>query len=156
VVFYAGDKRAVRRAFDPRGRALLVAVRSDRHPVGFADVEIVQNASSADGARTFYEHNRGFLPDGNPEVQYALGNVVIDDLHRPPGQEKHTLWVTNSNRVMRWSPDAGPEGGQWKQIASLPGDGVRLEIAGRGSAPTPFAVVRRTDGEHLLRGTFAY
>jgi hypothetical protein len=52
VIFYAGDKRAVRRAFDPRGRALLVAVRSDRHPVGFADVEIVQNASSADGART--------------------------------------------------------------------------------------------------------
>lgn len=52
VVFYAGDKRAVRRAFDPRGKALLVAVRSDRHPVGFADIEIVQNASSADGVRT--------------------------------------------------------------------------------------------------------
>jgi hypothetical protein len=52
VVFYAGDKRAVAKAFDPRGRALLVAVRSDRHPVGFADFEIVQNASSADGART--------------------------------------------------------------------------------------------------------
>ena len=54
VVFYAGDKRAVRRAFDPRGKALLVAVRSDRHPVGFADIEIVQNASSADGVRTWH------------------------------------------------------------------------------------------------------
>ena len=52
VVFYAGDKRAVWRAHAPRSPALLVAVRSDRHPVGFADVEIVQNASSADGART--------------------------------------------------------------------------------------------------------
>lgn len=52
VVFYAGDKKPVWRGFDPRGRAMLVAVRSDRHPVGFADVEIVQNASSADGART--------------------------------------------------------------------------------------------------------
>ena len=52
VVFYAGDKKRVWRAFDPRGRAMLVAVRSDRHPVGFADVEIVQNASSADGRRT--------------------------------------------------------------------------------------------------------
>ena len=52
VVFYAGDKRRVWKAFDARSRTMLVAVRSDRHPVGFADVEIVQNASSADGRRT--------------------------------------------------------------------------------------------------------
>ncbi|MGN6512701.1 MAG: glycosyltransferase [Lysobacteraceae bacterium] len=52
IVFYAGDKKRVWRAFDPRSRAMLVAVRSDRHPVGFADVEVVQNASSADGVRT--------------------------------------------------------------------------------------------------------
>ena len=54
AVFYAGDKRAVRKAFDAGSNALLVAVRSDRHPVGFADVEIVQNASSADGRRTMH------------------------------------------------------------------------------------------------------
>jgi hypothetical protein len=33
---------------------LLAAVRSDRHPVGFADCEIVQNASSADGTRALH------------------------------------------------------------------------------------------------------
>ncbi|GAB3340226.1 glycosyltransferase family protein [Marilutibacter aestuarii] len=55
VLFYAGDKRrawdACRRA---GSRALLVSVRSDRHPVGFADVEVVQNASSADGRHAFH------------------------------------------------------------------------------------------------------
>jgi hypothetical protein len=54
VVFYAGDKRAVWSQLRPGNRALLAAVRSDRHPVGFADCEIVQNASSADGARTLH------------------------------------------------------------------------------------------------------
>jgi len=55
VVFYAGDKRAVwRRQQETRSRALLAAIRSDRNPVGFADVEIVQNASSADGHRCLY------------------------------------------------------------------------------------------------------
>lgn len=54
VVFYAGDKRAVRRQLRGDQRALLVAVRSDRHPVGFADCEIVQNASSADGVRALH------------------------------------------------------------------------------------------------------
>ena len=54
VVFYAGDKRAVWKQLRAGNRALLAAVRSDRHPVGFADVEIVQNASSADGARALY------------------------------------------------------------------------------------------------------
>lgn len=55
VVFYAGDKRAVwRRQREGRSRALLVAVRSDRSPVGLADVEIVQNAASADGSRSLH------------------------------------------------------------------------------------------------------
>ncbi|WP_166211337.1 glycosyltransferase [Cognatiluteimonas telluris] len=54
VVFYAGDKRAVRAQLRGDHRALLVAVRSDRHPVGFADVEIVQNAFSADGVRALH------------------------------------------------------------------------------------------------------
>lgn len=54
VVFYAGDKRAVWRQLRRGQRAFLAAVRSDRHPVGFADVEIVQNASSADGVRSLY------------------------------------------------------------------------------------------------------
>jgi hypothetical protein len=59
VVFYAGDKRAVwtqlRGASDAVcQRMLLAAVRSDRHPVGFADCEIVQNASSADGTRALH------------------------------------------------------------------------------------------------------
>jgi len=59
VVFYAGDKRVVwaqlRGASDTAyQRVLLAAVRSDRHPVGFADCEIVQNASSADGARALH------------------------------------------------------------------------------------------------------
>ena len=36
VLFYAGDKRAVWRAAQRGSRALLVGVRSDRHPVGFA------------------------------------------------------------------------------------------------------------------------
>jgi hypothetical protein len=54
VVFYAGHKRAVWRQHDRGNRALLVAVRSDRRPVGFADAEIVQNAASADGRRSFH------------------------------------------------------------------------------------------------------
>lgn len=55
VVFYAGDKRAVWRQAQATGsHALLVAVRSDRNPVGFADVEIVQNAASATGHRTLH------------------------------------------------------------------------------------------------------
>lgn len=54
VVFYAGDKRGVWSAVKSGSRALLVAVRSDRHPVGFADIEVVQNASSADGRRSFH------------------------------------------------------------------------------------------------------
>ncbi|GAA5000850.1 hypothetical protein FNZ56_10355 [Pseudoluteimonas lycopersici] len=54
VVFYAGDKRVVWKQLRAGNRALLAAVRSDRHPVGFADVEIVQNASSADGVRAVY------------------------------------------------------------------------------------------------------
>src|SRR4051812_20480023 len=54
VVFYAGDKRAVRAQLRSDDRALLAAVRSDRHPVGFADCEIVQNASSADGSRALH------------------------------------------------------------------------------------------------------
>jgi len=55
VVFYAGDKRAVwRQQREARSRALLVAVRSDRSPVGLADVEIVQNAASADGDRALH------------------------------------------------------------------------------------------------------
>ncbi len=54
VLFYAGDKRPVWSAARHNSRALLVAVRSDRHPVGFADFEVVQNASSADGVRTFH------------------------------------------------------------------------------------------------------
>ncbi|GAB3745475.1 glycosyltransferase [Lysobacter olei] len=54
VVFYAGHKRPVWRAARGGSGALLVAVRSDRHPVGFADVEVVQNAASADGERAFH------------------------------------------------------------------------------------------------------
>lgn len=54
VVFYAGDKRAVWRALRAGSRALTVAVRSDRHPVGFADLEVVQNAASANGRRAFH------------------------------------------------------------------------------------------------------
>lgn len=54
VVFYAGDKRALWPAVQRDSRALLVAVRSDRQPVGFADVEIVQNAASSDGKRCFH------------------------------------------------------------------------------------------------------
>ncbi|MFC3716454.1 glycosyltransferase [Luteimonas soli] len=55
VLFYAGDKRAAWRQAQASGsRALLVAVRSDRNPVGFADVEIVQNAASADGHRSLH------------------------------------------------------------------------------------------------------
>ena len=54
VVFYAGDKRAVWAQLRADQRVLLAAVRSDRHPVGFADCEIVQNASSADGSRALH------------------------------------------------------------------------------------------------------
>lgn len=54
VVFYAGHKRAVWRQHHRGNGALLVAVRSDRRPVGFADAEIVQNAASADGKRSFH------------------------------------------------------------------------------------------------------
>jgi len=54
VVFYAGDKRAARAQLRDGQRVLLAAVRSDRHPVGFADCEIVQNASSADGVRALH------------------------------------------------------------------------------------------------------
>jgi len=54
VVFYAGDKRALWSQLRDRQPVLLAAVRSDRHPVGFADCEIVQNASSADGARNLH------------------------------------------------------------------------------------------------------
>jgi hypothetical protein len=54
VVFYAGDKRAVWKQLRAGSGALFAAVRSDRHPVGFADCEIVQNASSADGRRALY------------------------------------------------------------------------------------------------------
>lgn len=55
VVFYPGDKRAVLRQHRAgNSRALLVATRSDRNPVGFADVEVVQNAASADCKRRFH------------------------------------------------------------------------------------------------------
>ncbi|WP_182687094.1 glycosyltransferase [Marilutibacter spongiae] len=55
VLFYAGDKRRALDAYRRAGsRALLVSVRSDRHPVGFADVEVVQNASSADARHAFH------------------------------------------------------------------------------------------------------
>jgi hypothetical protein len=54
AVFYAGDKRMAWAAARRGSRALLVAVRSDRNPVGFADIEVVQNAASADGARAFH------------------------------------------------------------------------------------------------------
>ncbi|MFL6591733.1 MAG: glycosyltransferase [Luteimonas sp.] len=54
VVFYAGDKRALWAQLREEQRVLLAAVRSDRHPVGFADCEIVQNASSADGTRALH------------------------------------------------------------------------------------------------------
>lgn len=54
VLFYAGHKRPVWAALRRGSRALMVAVRSDRHPVGFADFEVVQNAASADGARAFH------------------------------------------------------------------------------------------------------
>lgn len=54
VVFYAGDKRSAWEAARRGSRALLVAVRSDRNPVGFADIEVVQNAASADGVRAFH------------------------------------------------------------------------------------------------------
>lgn len=54
VVFYAGDKHKVWAAVRRGSHALLVAVRSDRHRVGFADVEVVQNASSACGRRSFH------------------------------------------------------------------------------------------------------
>jgi hypothetical protein len=54
VVFYAGDTRAVWSQLRDGAPVLLAAVRSDRHPVGFADVEIVQNASSADGRRALH------------------------------------------------------------------------------------------------------
>src|SRR5690606_19256577 len=55
VVFYAGDKHEAWRQQRASGsRALLAAVRSDRNPVGIADVEIVQNAASADGVRSLH------------------------------------------------------------------------------------------------------
>src|SRR5690606_1794906 len=55
VLFYAGDKHAAWRQQRATGsRALLAAVRSDRKPVGLADVEIVQNAASADGRRSLH------------------------------------------------------------------------------------------------------
>lgn len=54
VVFYAGDKRALRAGLRGDSRVLCVAVRSDRHPVGFADFEVVQNRAAADGTRALY------------------------------------------------------------------------------------------------------
>ena len=54
VVFYAGDKRKAWAAVRRNSHALLVAVRSDRQPVGFADIEVVQNATSAGGPRTWH------------------------------------------------------------------------------------------------------
>jgi hypothetical protein len=117
-------------------------------------------SSSADGATSFHPHNRGLESFASAEPRYALSNLAVDDLHRPPGQEKHTLWFLNQGRVVRWSPANSPEGGQWKEVARLPGDnpqGEKLFIAGRATAPKPFAVVRRPDSsEVLLRGEFSY
>lgn len=41
VGFYAGDKRLAWQALRRGSRAMLVSVRGDRHPVGFAGVEVV-------------------------------------------------------------------------------------------------------------------
>jgi hypothetical protein len=80
VVFYAGDKRAIwRQQCEGRSQALLVAVRSDRSPVGFADVEIVQNLASADGLRSLHVPHwpqPGLLPR-DPARGGALRTVLF-------------------------------------------------------------------------------
>ncbi len=116
-------------------------------------------ASSSDGAKTFHPHNRGLVSLNEWQNGGPLSNIAIDDLHRPPGAEKHTLWFANRDRIVRWSPESGPEGGQWKEVSRVPvpGAGEKLFITGRTVSPKPFVVVKREgESEVLLRGEFVY
>lgn len=95
AVFYAGDKRAVRAALRRGSRALCVAVRSDRHPVGFADVEVVQNAASADGVRAF--HVPHWIQPGLVARDPARGSAVRTVLF--PGTPQN---LDDGFRAQRW------------------------------------------------------
>jgi len=53
-------------------------------------------ASSSNGGKSFAPHNRGLLSYGEAQGTFALSDVAIDDFHRPPGGEKHTLWMLNA------------------------------------------------------------
>jgi hypothetical protein len=116
VVFYAGDKRAVHAQLRGDHRALLAAVRSDRHPVGFADCEIVQNASSADGSRALHVPHwpqPGLLPR-----DAARGTTIRTVLF--PGTPQNL--------------DAGFAGVQWQ--AFLRAHAIELRCSyGAGAAP---------------------
>ena len=54
VVFHAKQRRALPRWGRRRRGKVLVAVRGDLKPTGFADFEVVQNRHSADGRRQLY------------------------------------------------------------------------------------------------------
>jgi len=117
VVFYAGDKRALRAQLRGDQRVLLAAVRSDRHPVGFADCEIVQNASSADGRRALHVPHwpqPGLLPR-DPARGNAIGTVLF------PGTPQNL--------------DAGFAGADWQSFVREHGIELRCSY-GAGAAPT--------------------
>ena len=116
VVFYAGDKRAVRAQLSREHRVLLAAVRSDRHPVGFADCEIVQNASSADGSRAL--HVPHWPQPGLLTRDGARGTAIRTVLF--PGTPQNL--------------DAGFAGAQWQ--AFLRDQAIELRCSyGAGAAP---------------------
>jgi len=116
VVFYAGDKRAVRAQL--RGqRVLLAAVRSDRHPVGFADCEIVQNASSADRGHAL--HVPHWPQPGLLRRDPARGNAIRTVLF--PGTPQNL--------------DAGFAGNHWKLFLREHAIDLRCSY-GAGAAPT--------------------
>ena len=127
VVFYAGDKKRVWREIDPRGRAMLVAVRSDRHPVGFADVEIVQNASSADGRRTRY------LP------HWPQPGLLPRDPAR--GTRIRTLLFPGTPQNL----DAGFAGEPWRRFLAERGLEFRCHYASAGGAPPAWHDYRDVD-----------
>lgn len=129
VIYYAGDKYAVRRALRADCQALCVAVRSDRNRVWFVDPEVVQNAALADGEKSFhtphfphfphfplFPHWRqpGLLPR-NEDRGTCVGNILF------PGTP-NTL-------------DAGFSDASWHEF--LQGRGMAFH--GLQTSTTPFA-----------------
>ena len=127
VVFYAGDKRAVWKRLRKDSRVLLAAVRSDRHPVGFADVEIVQNASSADGVRTLHVPHwpqAGLLPR-DPQRGARVRNVLF------PGTPQNL--------------HPGFAGERWQRFLAERGLGFRCHYANEGATAPAWNDFRDVD-----------